>query len=368
MTQDACDFSFSMQYNGSKIVILYNRESDHPLMNPKNLNDKPVLHVQPETLDFGKYHPDDPLTHQPAIQVLVTNNGTGTLSGRLVPAVSWVIPYPIAFSCPAGETSQHTVKISTGAPQGADRKIYTFEEILLITSNAGEYWYPGSYVLSGRSTAPVSRSWTWLIIPVLLLGIAALILVFALRPSLTRQNAEDLAGVQAEMIFTQAAKTLFVEMTTTHQAVEAASFTHTTLQAGQENALPQQTSEFAPTSTFTPLPRQAFPNPEQFIRDYYQAVNDGDYAQSWKMLSTEFQETCCQVAGNDPFVIYTHFWDSVEKVEVVSSYLQDWDANPAILYVTLHYQHSRGDSFDEFHIFNVIADPAGKNLLIDQVQ
>ena len=333
-------------------------------MQTKYPNESPVLKVYPELLEFGKYHPNAPLTQQPVIKVKVTNEGAGTLSGRLVPMVSWLIPFPIEFCCQAGESSQHTIRISTGAPYEANRSTYDFDEVLLVTSNSGEHWYSSTYQLAGRNIVPVRSSPIWLFIPFSLLVLAAIIFFFVLRPTSNPSIAQNQEAPHIEMLFTQAAKTLFVQMTATAalQMPEAQQAVLIQLPS------PQATSLFAPTATFTPWPFQEFTNPEILIQEYYLAVDRGDYATSWDMLSPAFQQSCCQLAGNDPFVIYTHFWDNVDKVEVRSAKLQAWDTNPAIVYVTLYYQYAQGDSFEEFRIFSLISDPVKKTLLIDQVQ
>ena len=335
-------------------------------MYPKNPDDKPLLEVWPESIDFGSFHPNAPLTEQPAIEITITTAGTGILQGRLVPAVSWLIPHPIAFVCKAGETSRHRIHLSTGAPTDSYRQAYSFEESLLVTSNGGEHWFSCAYQKSAQNIIPNRSNLPWLLIPSILFAIAALIFFFAIR-SPGNDTLADLQAREEERIYTEAASTLFVEMTTTAIFANAAPQGEP---AAIVIALPTQeaTSEFDPTATFTPWPQQNFPNPEQFIRDYYQAINQGDYEKSWEMLSKDFQETCCQVAGNDPFVIYTHFWDNVEQITVLSAYLQDWNANPAEVYVSLEYQHSRGDTFEEFHPFYLIINPAGTNLLIDRVE
>jgi hypothetical protein len=336
-------------------------------MFPKNPDDKPVLEVQPESIDFGNFHPNAPLTDQPAAEIIVTNTGTGILQGRLVPSVSWLIPQPIAFFCKPGESSRHRIHLSTGAPIDSYRQDYNFEEILLATSNAGEHWFSCSYHKSKRSIVPGKPSMIWLLIPAALLVVAAIIFIFAIRSPNSTNGAVPQAQ-EAERIFTEAAKTLYANMTST--AILAPATVVPATQASIIIPLPTQetTSEFDPTATFTPWPQQDLPNPEQFIKDYYQAVDQGDYAKSWGMLSAGFQETCCQVAGNDPFVIYTHFWDNVDSITVLSAYLQNWNTNPAEVYVTLEYQHSRGDTFEEFHVFYIVANPQGTDLLIDQVQ
>jgi hypothetical protein len=333
-------------------------------MQAKDPNNSPRLKVQPETLDFGKYHPNAPLTQQPVIKIKVTNDGTGRLSGRLVPMVSWLIPLPIEFSCLTGETSQHTVRISTGAPYEANRTAYEFEDVLLVTSNAGEHWYSGTYQPTGRTIVPVRSSAIWLIIPFSLVAIAAIILFLVLRPMGNTSTAQNFEAQSFELLFTQAAKTLFVEMTSTAALQKADAQQAVLIQLPS----PVATSLFAPTATFTPWPFQEFTNPEIFIQDYYLAVDSGDYEKSWNMLSPAFQQSCCQLAGNDPFVIYTHFWDNIDKVEVRSAKLQAWDTNPAIVYVTIYYQYTLGDSFEEFRVFSLISDPVKQTLLIDQVQ
>ncbi len=300
-------------------------------MFPKNPDDKPLLEVQPESIDFGSFHPDTPLTEQPAIDITITNTGTGILQGRLVPAVSWLIPQPIAFYCKPGEFSRHRIHLSTGAPIDPYRQTYNFEEILLITSNGGDHWFSCTYQKSARSIISNRPTIPWLLIPAVLLAIAAVIFFFAIRSSGNGTTADPQAS-EEERIYTEAASTLFAEMTST------AIFSNAAVQGEQAAviiALPTQevTSEFDPTATFTPWPQQDFPNPEQFIQDYYRAVDQGEYEKSWGMLSKGFQETCCEVAGNDPFIVYTHFWDNVDSISVLSAYLQDWNTNPAEVYV-----------------------------------
>ena len=335
-------------------------------MYPKNPDDKPILEVQPESIDFGSFHPNTPLTEQPAVEITITNIGTGVLQGRLVPTVSWLIPEPISFFCKAGETSQHRIHLSTGAPIDPYRQEYNFEETLLLTSNVGEHWFSCSYQKSARSIVTNRPTLPWLLIPAALLAIAVVIFFFAIRSS-DNGTPANLQAREANSIYTEAVKTLYAEMTSTALFIPAAV---QGTQASFVISLPTQevTSEFDPTATFTPWPQQDFPNPEQFIKDYYLAVDQGEYEKSWGMLSKSFQETCCQVAGNDPFIVYTHFWDNVDRVTVLSAYLQDWNTNPAEVYVSLEYQHARGDTFEEFLVFYLITNPQGNNLLINQVQ
>lgn len=335
-------------------------------MYPKNPDDKPILEIEPQSIDFGNFRPDAPLTDQPRVEITITNTGTGILAGRLVPSVSWLIAQPIAFFCKPGESSRHKIHLSTGAPFDPYRQDYQFEETLLAVSNGGDQWLSCSYSKTVRSIVPSKPTLMWMLIPAILLLVAAGIFFFALR-SPNGSISTDPQAKEAERIYTEAAKTLYADMTST--AIFAPVVVNAT-QAAVVIPLPTQdvTSEFSPTGTFTPWPQAELPNPEQFIKDYYQAVSEGNYEISWNMLSSDFQRTCCEVAGNDPFIIYTQFWENVERITVLSAYIQDWNANPAELYVTLEYVHSRGDTFEEFHVFYVIVNPQGTDLLIDVVQ
>ena len=86
------------------------------------------------------------------------------------------------------------------------------------------------------------------------------------------------------------------------------------------------------------------------------------------MLSKNFQQSCCYIALNDPYQVYLNWWNTIEKVEVTSAYLQAWDTNPAEVYTSLKYTTNKGEIVEVVNDYFLIADAETKSLLIDQVK
>ena len=120
--------------------------------------------------------------------------------------------------------------------------------------------------------------------------------------------------------------------------------------------------------SFTPWAKEKFTNPEQFVVDYFSAINSRDYNRSWAMLSKNFQQNCCNIGGNDPFSVYEKYWENIKKVEVESAYIQEWDKNPARLIVSLRYYFMEGNTIESINNFWIISDPGKATLLIDEVR
>ena len=98
-------------------------------------------------------------------------------------------------------------------------------------------------------------------------------------------------------------------------------------------------------------------------------LNLGRYERSWPMLSEQFQENCCTIGGNDPFLIYQNWWKyNIERVDVLSAYLQEWDANPAIVLVSMRFFYKNGDVEDAIYYYYLISDVERDTLLIDEVK
>ena len=122
-------------------------------------------------------------------------------------------------------------------------------------------------------------------------------------------------------------------------------------------------------NTHTPWPRDAFPNPEEVISKYYREINAQQYETAWSMLSKNFQQTCFAISGNEPFTIYSQWWrHNIEKVEVHSAYLQEWDTNPAPVLVSISYYYKDGKIEDMIFMHYLIADAERSTLLIDEVR
>ncbi|GET37824.1 serine/Threonine protein kinase [Microseira wollei NIES-4236] len=63
------------------------------------------------------------------------------------------------------------------------------------------------------------------------------------------------------------------------------------------------------------------PSPEQFVRDYFSAINNGQYSAAWNLLTPEYQRT-----GPGSYNEYLDWWErKVERVEInqLSQFSQD---------------------------------------------
>ncbi|MEJ5203016.1 MAG: hypothetical protein WHV66_12355 [Anaerolineales bacterium] len=323
----------------------------------------PEIQISSDCLDFGIFNPALEASELPTAQLAITNTGTGTLAGRIIPQVSWVKVSPTNFRLNSGESSQHTVHLEPQTPSSWQTKPYYVDFLLLINSNAGTKIVAGTYqVQIQKQSQGGSFTWIWVVIPLFIL-IASIVFVFS---QISSSSPDHFITQSVQMLYTQGAATVLAKLTLTppfpgirlaQTPSPVAIITLSSLET-----IPQA------TPTLTPWQRDAYPNPEQFIRDYYNALNNRKYERAWTMLSPKFQSSCCSIAGNDPFVVYSNWWNTIEKVEVLTAYLQDWNANPAPVYVTLRYVTRKGNVLETFNVFYLIADPVRKTLLIDQVK
>jgi len=322
--------------------------------------DVPRLLASPNYLDFGVFDPTAPKYVAPATSFKITNLGNGVLAGRIVPQVGWLSVDPPTFRCTEGQSSQHHVTLHKDAPRSTRRELHNHKLILLINSNGGSEMLGGSYTaVPGRSQA-IAPAWVWFAIPLVI--VLLLIAVFGgmanalLRPTPT---AADLS-----LLYTQGAQTIVAQLTRSPAAPPATP----TRYRSRTPTNPPTLTPIPPT--MTPWPRSQYPNPEIIVREYYAAINARKYDRAWGMLTPHFQQSCCAKFGNNPFVIYSSWWETIEKVEVLSAYLQSWDANPAPVHVALRYYRRTGakEPLDTFNVFYLVVDETRKTLLIDQVK
>lgn len=346
----------------------------------------PVLGFEPGTLDFGTYNPRIPLLQQPFITLRIRNTGGSRLTGRLIPQVSWLILNPIEINCAPGETSEHAIQLSTGAPQNWNQQNHHHPHAVIISSNAGPAALDVSYTLDLEKQAfsPANLNLnpkdnthfhTQFLFP--LAGIFFLIMIiFGLRNLFGGETPAERAAIERAQYLTQGAQTVMAQL---GGATE-------TMAPGQSGALtageatPTSLSLFAPLTTdtpdltatafqptFTPWATDTFPNPEVFIQDYFKLLSEGNTTASWKMLSRTYQVECCTALGTDPYYIYARDWEEVETVTLVSAFLQEYDRNPAP--VQVRYQIKKYDEqVQEFTaMFWLIADDNLTTLLIDVI-
>ncbi|MCC6148171.1 MAG: hypothetical protein IT308_11455 [Anaerolineaceae bacterium] len=328
---------------------------------------QPVLAASPQHLQFGDFDTEKLPEELPSATLTITNPGINPLAGRISPQVSWIQVDPPDFSCQSGETSQHTVTLTPETPHAWQNRLYSYEYLLLLNSNGGSFFIGGSYTAKGpplrtaKSTLSL-KHWVIPFVVVILLAAVLTILFFAI-PWGEKQPASP------DILFTQGAQTVIAVLTQTAAVQPSPQATTSSVMVSILPRTPvPHSAEAAHPLPNTPWPRAEYPNPEQFIKDYYREVNNRNYEKSWSMLTQKFQQSCCSVAGNDPYQIYINWWNTIERVEVITAYIQAWDTNPAEVYTVLQYLSQKGESSEVFNIYRVVADPDKKDLKIDEVR
>jgi hypothetical protein len=331
----------------------------------------PILNIEPLHLDFGHFIPKSHLTQLPSRLLNITNIGEGVLIGRVVPQVSWLIISPVEFKCVPGQISVHKIQLSTGTPQPVTIKHYSYKELVFISSNGGDIFVDGEYnVISRKTGRKLEASWSMFILPVVVI-LFLVVIAISFYIIFNRQNSDfSPPDNNTSALYTQGAQTIITKLTQT--AIEKSDSKYPliiptqTLSTQNTISLLGRSPSFEPS--FTPWPRENFPNPEQFIIDYYSAINARDFDTSWAMLSKQFQQSCCKVGGNDPFLVYKNFWQNINRVEVLSAYLQEWNSNPARLIVSLRYYYIGGKSVESVYLYWLISDPTKSTLQIFEVK
>ncbi|MBN1181630.1 MAG: hypothetical protein JXB49_05025 [Bacteroidales bacterium] len=103
----------------------------------KALEGSPVLLIEPQLLDFGRFKEGE----SASTILSITNSGGGILSGQIIPQEPWAQVSPEKFECKKGQTSQHQVKFvikTSGSAKSYREKAYHRDDFLLIDSNGNE--------------------------------------------------------------------------------------------------------------------------------------------------------------------------------------------------------------------------------------
>jgi len=341
-------------------------------MSQSPANSESKLSISPTYLEFGRYNPQDDQTEQPSITINITNIGGGMLIGRVIPQVNWITISPVEFRCGENQSSQHTVKLDAGLPQRWNRRYYSFDSLIVVNSNKDAQSIGGEYMLSNPTATRLFLPARNLVIrPVAFIVFLSILFFTAF---IIKRNVIGNGQSSKNTLYTQGAQTVFAQMTLSASPDVKKINTPTSALTVVSNAIPTTsptpTPDYTlePTPTFTPWPREQYQNPEQFIRDYYTLVDEREYNKAWNLLSDGFQDNCCNLYGSDPFNTYVNWWNSVESVEVLSAYIQEWDANPIPVVVTLRYHHESDYTTEDSHVFYLIADEVLNTLLIDEVK
>jgi hypothetical protein len=328
------------------------------MMLPDEQEVKPELSIEPPYIEFGAESKSFFKLNKPDLLLTIKNTGSGTLTGRIKPQVSWLSISPDEFNCPAGESSEHHIQILKEARYYWDSRGRYLNNLFLVISNAGSTRIDGSY--NQVKTSSARAFFSWLLIAAGLLMIVSIVVIGFF--STGWNTASKTPKMDVQQLFTEGAATEIARLALTPSPTTPATATVTL------SPSPALSSTPSITPTSTPWPRTLYANPESFIKDYYQNINGKQYDKAWKMISPNFQNSCCVIAGNDGFEVYKTFWAAYTRVEVSSAYLQKWDVNPAEIYVKLKYTYKDGKTEDASMVFYLIDDSTQKTLLIDVVK
>ena len=102
--------------------------------------------------------------------------------------------------------------------------------------------------------------------------------------------------------------------------------------------------------------------PEQFIRIYYDLINNREYDKAWAMLSPGFQHRNVP----DGFEGYKQFWDDVLRVEVQNVQITGREGIDVLVTVTLKYTAKFGTESTDTPTFRLTPDLTGNSWLFDR--
>jgi len=102
--------------------------------------------------------------------------------------------------------------------------------------------------------------------------------------------------------------------------------------------------------------------PEQFIRNYYDLINNREYDKAWAMLSPGFQRR----NAPDGFDGYKQFWDGIKSVEVQNVQITEWEGIDVLVSVTLKYTAKFGTETPDIPIFRLTPDITRSSWLFDR--
>jgi len=109
-------------------------------------------------------------------------------------------------------------------------------------------------------------------------------------------------------------------------------------------------------------------SPDQFIIDYYAAINKRDYEFTWSLLSSNFKNKhhCCYTDGSYKYEPYVEWWDSVSRIEIISIEVRQSTTSSATVYALLRFYYKNGNVEDDQHIFQLIANTSTDWLINEQ--
>ncbi|MEW5870376.1 MAG: serine/threonine-protein kinase [Chloroflexota bacterium] len=112
---------------------------------------------------------------------------------------------------------------------------------------------------------------------------------------------------------------------------------------------PTDTPYVAPTATYT----QRAPEPDEFIREYYGAINQRQYELAWSMLTENFKDRY-NASGFGP---YEDWWDTVERIDVLEENIQEQSSTRSVIAVKLRFTYKTGKVVDDNSVYELVKYP-----------
>lgn len=327
---------------------------------------QPVMLVSPKTLDFGLVSNAAPSEGRGAAVLTITNEGDRILVGRIAVQVAWVLVFPPDFRLNPGESSVHTFTVRPNSQMSWTSHRLGSDFIALINSNGGSETV-GGYYYADQSKQPVRkapiRRWLWGLIPLLFL--IAVGTLFMIR----NQNQQIVSQVETQnldTLYTQIAETYFAEMENNPTQFNVSITDQPTIDISFAGLEQPQLPE--PTLTSTPWNPADYPNPETFLRSFYETLMNREYDTAWWMMSEKMQLTCCSGREITPQEFFRSEWDKVDSVDIDYAFLQQLNVNPIEFNLSLRYHYKDGTTEDTVNRVYIISDTSRGKLLIDQIR
>lgn len=326
---------------------------------------QPVMQISPKTLDFGLVSVSSSGEGRGTATLTITNEGERILVGRIAVQVAWVSVFPPDFRLNPGESSSHAFTVRPNTQMSWTSHRLGSDFIALINSNGGSETIGGFYY-ADQSIQPVKkaplRKWLWGVIPMLAVVTGVVLSLInhqsgRIVSSAETQNLNQLYTHIAETYFANVTENPPTPLPTGPQPTLDISFS-----GGNEPSIPEA------TVTSTPWNPDDYPNPELFLRSYYETLMNRDYDTAWWMMTEKMQIACCSGREVTPQEFFRSEWDKVESVDIDYAFLQQLNVNPIEFNVSLRYHYKDGTTGDMVNRVYIVSDTARKTLLIDQIR
>jgi hypothetical protein len=124
--------------------------------------------------------------------------------------------------------------------------------------------------------------------------------------------------------------------------------------------LPGLPGESATPLAPTDIPTQS-PVPEEFVRQYFQLIEQRAYSQTWAMLTTHYR----QQHNSTGFQPYVDFWNTVTSVSIVNAQTVSQNQQSAQMKAQVSFIFTNGKSSTQTITFSLVSDAANGGWLID---